>query len=82
MSVAGWYDERLLGMIAQLSAWQVQRMVTKQESLSGKIASAWHQIIFNHPPVPTKDALFSELLRYGNENMLNDKKIAHIKDDK
>lgn len=82
MSVAGWYDERLAGMLTLLSSWQVQRLVTKQESLTGKIASAWHQIIFNHPPAPTKDSLFSELLRYGNEKMLIDKKIAHIKDDK
>lgn len=82
MSVAGWYDERLAGMITQLSSWQTQRLMAKQESLIGKIASAWHQIIYDHPSEPTKDILFSELLRCGNEKMLIDKKIAHIKDDK
>lgn len=82
MSVAGWYDERLGNMITQLSDWQVQRLVTKQKSLSSKIASAWHQIIFDHPSAPTKDSLLSELLRYGNEKNLIDKKIAHIKEDK
>lgn len=82
MSVAGWYDERLAGMITQLSNWQTQRLMAKQESLTGKIASAWHQIIYDHPSEPTKDILFSKLLRCGNEKMLIDKKIAHIKDDK
>ncbi len=82
MSVAGWFDERLEGMTTQLSAWQVQRLMTKQKTLASKIASAWHQIIYDHPPVPTKDSLFSELLHLGNEKMLIDKKIAHIKEDK
>ena len=81
MSVAGWYDERLASMKTLLSSWQVQRMVAKQESLTVKIASAWHQIIKEQPSETIKDSLFSEMLRYGNEKIVIDKKIAHITND-
>lgn len=81
MSVAGWYDERLAGVTTQLSAWQVQRLVTKQESLSGKIASAWHQIIFDHPTEVARVSMLGELLRYGDEKRTINKQLSRIKNE-
>lgn len=81
MSVAGWYDERLAGMITQLSSWQEQRLMTKQKSLTGKIASTWHQIIFDHPSEIARVSMFGDLMQYGKEKSTIIKQISRIRNE-
>lgn len=80
MSVAGWYEDNALSHISQkMSEWQLSRLKAKQESLSTKIASVWHQIIFKGTTKETKRSMFDELMRYGNEKNVINKRILLIK---
>lgn len=63
MSVAGWYNERIDGMITQFISWQEQRLRDKSDRLSEKIATLWNKIIFRASSEVERTSIYSDLMR-------------------
>lgn len=63
MSVAGWYNERIDGMITLFISWQEQRLRDKSDRLSEKIATLWNKIIFGASSEVERTSIYSDLIR-------------------
>lgn len=79
MSVAGWYNERLDGMMTQFISWQEQRLKDKSDRLSGKIATLWNNIILGNHSEIEKSSFYSDLMRSTAEKTELRGKIANLK---